>query len=177
MRTVWRPCAKLLYTARMTCIALIPLLAGALLFPGCSLSAQSPASPATASSSTDTSWAHVQALPIGTVLHVNTGRHSTLCHLRTVDTDGLACTSGATIPRTSITQIKLTRRAASTALVAGGGAVVGLIAVGATAASVGFNNGAKGSVLAAGIGLGALLFAPIGYFTDGLRGPLVYRKP
>jgi hypothetical protein len=36
---------------------------------------------------------------------------------------------------------------------------------------------AKGSVYAGGAGLGAVVFAPIGFFTDPLRGPLVYKAP
>jgi len=128
-------------------------------------------------------WARVQALPVGTSMHVSTAFHTNSCKLQAVDADTLSCApkfgSKPTIfQRANITTIKLSRRAASTAVGAGIGAGAGaLIGMGING-SLGGGFGAH-KVKAAGAGAAVFIIPGIviGYFSDLARGPVVYRTP
>jgi hypothetical protein len=127
-------------------------------------------------------WARVQALPIGTSMHVSTAFHTSLCNLQAVDVDTLTCTGKfgskpTVLQRANITVIKLTRRAASTAVGAGIGAGAGaLIGMGISGSLGGFETR---KVKAAGAGAAVFIIPGIvvGYFSDMARGPVVYRTP
>jgi hypothetical protein len=81
------------------------------------------------------------------------------------------------IPRSEIKSIKLTRRTASTLGMAAIGIGASAIAVSATSSAVDYHGSAKGAVWAGAAGLGVVIFAPIGYFSDLFRGPTVYQAP
>jgi hypothetical protein len=123
----------------------------------------------------------MQSIPPGTTLHV-TARHSYLCNLKAVDAASLTCAASGdrkelTLTRSEIRKITLTRCGRSTALMAGVGAGIGVAAVAAASKAIGFGGGAKAGVFAGGAGLGAVIGAPIGYFSDLLRGPAIYTAP
>ena len=73
-------------------------------------------------------WSHVQSLPIGTTVLLNSSARHASCTLKSVDADSLTCTSGPTLSRADIKSVKLPRRLAS----AGAG-----LAIGATAGFIG----------------------------------------
>jgi hypothetical protein len=126
------------------------------------------------------SWARVQALPAGTPVHMSTAHSGGLCHIRSVDAETLTCAHGSkdtVIPRAEIKSITLTRRTASTLGMAGVGVGLSAIAVSVTSSAVDYHGSAKGAVWAGAAGLGVVIFAPIGYFSDIFRGPIIYTAP
>jgi hypothetical protein len=143
------------------------------------LSAQQAVSPPA-----NSNWQRVQALPIGTSLHLNAGKRHQSCKISTVDADTLTCTSGKNpvYSRTEITSIKLTRRGRSTLAGLGIGAGVGFVVGAATAGPrctqqqfciLDFGRGTVGSIGAIMLGF---VGAPIGYFTDFTRST-IYKMP
>ncbi len=126
-------------------------------------------------------WDRVQALPVGTALYVTSQKSTHHCTLQSVTADTLSCTQKkpGTYPRADIQTIKLTRKGASTAVAAGIGIGVGA-GVGA-AVDAGLSNtllgGKKAKSALIGAALGGILIAPIGFATDFMRGPTVYRAP
>jgi hypothetical protein len=102
--------------------------------------------------------------------------------MKSADEGSLTCAASGDrkevmLARGEIRKIALTRRGRSTALMAGIGAGVGIAAVAAASKAIGFGGGAKAGVFAGGAGIGVVIGAPIGYFSDVLRGPIVYVAP
>ena len=126
-------------------------------------------------------WSHVQSLPIGTTVLLNSSARHGSCTLKSVDADSLTCTSGKnpTISRADIKSIKLPHRLASTVLGltigAAAGAIGGFVAAGPDAPGS-FNIITRGDV--AGIfAIGAgFLGAIIGFFTH-FASVTVYHAP
>ena len=152
-----------------------------LLLPGSFLSLP-PLVHAADHSTQNSTWSGVQALPIDTSMHINATHQHLLCQLKTVDADSISCTRnrgfGAkvyTFQREQIQSIKLARRTLSTlagvGIGAGGGAIVG------AAITTNPNSWFRGDVIAATTGIGAVAGAAIGYPSDFLAGPTVYRAP
>lgn len=123
------------------------------------------------------SWQHVQALPVGTTLHIKARGHNLSCSLKSVDADSLTCTRSkdVTLPRADILSIQVPHRARSTAIGAGIGAGIGLGVGAAISSSLSF-----GPTKAKGAGVGAAIFTPVGLAigaaTDFTRST-VYQAP
>jgi hypothetical protein len=137
---------------------------------------QQPALPPTAPPA-GSNWQHIQALPSGTNIYLTTRSGTMRCTLTAVDADSLTCTRGKStvFQRSEIKTVKLPHRGRSTAILGGVGAGLGVAVVKGLASSWGLRT-AKGSVYAGGAGIGAVVFGPIGYFTDFARST-VYRAP
>lgn len=127
-------------------------------------------------------WERVRALPANSMVYVDASSHHGRCSLEAVDAESLTCTSGkkdSVVQRADIKSIKLSHRGRSTALAAGVGAGIGAI-LGAAGTSSGNGGGFivinRGAVAAVGAVGGALIGAPIGYFTD-LNRSTIYRAP
>jgi hypothetical protein len=150
---------------------LLPLLA----IP-CALSQQPPAPTPTGSN-----WTRIQALPVGTSLHIN-GKPHTTCVFANADADSITCTKSnkpVTYLRTGITSIKLAHRGRSTlvglGIGAGGGAIVGF-AAGTNSKDTFFGpNAFRGAVTAVFAVIGGAVGTPIGYFTDFTAGSPIYK--
>ncbi len=130
----------------------------------------------------DSAWSGVQALPVDTSMHINATHQHMLCQLKSVDAESISCTRnrgfGAkvyTFQREQIRSIKLSRRMLSTlsgiGVGAGGGAIIG------AALTNSQTTWFRGSWIAATTGIGALAGGAIGYPSDFLAGPIVYRAP
>jgi hypothetical protein len=123
-------------------------------------------------------WQKVQALPAGTKVQVKTGKHKVSCKVQSVSADSISCASGENIPRAEIASIKVSHRAASTLVGAGIGAGA------AAGIGAGLNNSDQNSFLKFSNGevagvfaiAGAVIGAPIGFFTDFAKST-VYRGP
>lgn len=139
--------------------------------------AQQPAVPPAGSN-----WAHVQALPPNTYLHVNARTRHAVCYLTSVDAESLSCSkdtgvghSQLSFQRAEIRTIKLARRGRSAVL---GGAIVG--GAGALAGGI---QGSRSNYFAVK-GAWAMIYgfsgmfagAPIGYLTD-FSASTIYRAP
>jgi hypothetical protein len=125
-------------------------------------------------------WSRVQALPPGTTLHVKAVKNGGLCHLKSTSAEGLICegTGGKSFhPVSDIRAVQIAHRGRSAAILGAVGAGVGVGVVAASSKAIGFGGGAKGAVFAGGVGLGALVFAPIGFFSDAFRGETIYSAP
>ncbi len=133
-----------------------------------------------AESAQNSTWSGVQALPADTPIHINATHQHLLCQLKTADADSISCTRnrgfGAkvyTFQREQIQSIKLSRRTLSTlsgvGIGAGGGAIIG------AALTNSRTTWFRGAVIGASAGIGAVAGGAIGYPSDFLAGPTVYR--
>ena len=115
-------------------------------------------------------------------MHINATHQHLLCQLKAVDADSISCTRnrgfGAkvyTFQREQIRSIKLSRRMLSTlggmGIGAGGGAIIG------AAVTNSRTTWFRGEVIAASMGIGGVAGGAIGYPSDFLAGPTVYRAP
>ncbi len=154
---------------RKSLVVLVLLLATA-----CALSQQPPAR-------AGSDWARIQALPVGTSLHIN-GKPHTACVFASADTDSITCTKSnkpVSYPRGGITTIKLTHRGRSTlvglGIGAGTGAIIGF-AAGTDSKDTFFGpNAFRGAITGIGAVIGGVIGAPIGYFTDFTAGSPIYK--
>jgi hypothetical protein len=124
-------------------------------------------------------WQHVQALPAGTSIHVNTKTGKQLCNLKSATDDTLTCTHGKDLvfQRSEIKSIKLTKhsRSSATGAAIGGGAGIAIVEA-AWNNHWSFNGINRGSVAAfAGVPL-AVAGGFVGYFTD-FTASTVYKAP
>lgn len=134
--------------------------------------------PAGAAAPQTSGWDKIQALPTGTAVHVTSGKRHVKCKVQAVTADSLSCASGDNIPRAEIASIKVNRRALSTLIGAGIGAGA------AAGIGVGLNNSDKNSWITFSNGdvagvfavVGAVIGAPIGFFSDFAKST-VYRAP
>jgi hypothetical protein len=125
-------------------------------------------------------WAHVQALPPNTYLHVNAKKSHAICYLTAVDAESLSCSKDTGVghaqvsfQRSEITTIKLARRGRSAVL---GGTILG--GAGAIAGAV---QGSRSNYYAVK-GAWAMIYgfsgmfagAPLGYLTD-FSASTIYR--
>jgi hypothetical protein len=131
---------------------------------------------------TPTSWQALSKLPTGIKLHIKADHHhGRTCKLDHIDEQQLTCMAGtdgkqlATIPRSDIQLIKLTRHGRSAWVGAGIGFVAGSAAgdIAAHHYEGGYDGlaAATGGIFVGGIG------AIVGTWTDLARGPVVYRRP
>ena len=152
------------------------ILATLLAFTTLSASAQQPAQQPVQPPA-GSNWSHVEALPAGTNIYVTTRSGTMKCSLAAVDADSLTCTHGKStvFERSKVMAVKLPHRGLSTAILGEAGAGLGVAVVKGVASSWKLS-GAKGSIYAGGAGIGAVVFGPIGYFTDFARST-VYRAP
>jgi hypothetical protein len=127
-------------------------------------------------------WQHVQALPVGTSIQVNTSTRHTICTLTAVDADTLSCDRNfrftvqkVLFQRAEIRTVKLTRRGRSAVLGAAIGAGVGALAGSIQGARSNYFavHGAFAAIYAFA---GAFAGAPIGYLTD-FSASTIYRAP
>jgi len=139
--------------------------------------------PAASTPPEGSNWQHVQALPLGTSIHVKAQHKSVSCALKSVEADSVTCLHGTeiTFQRADIKSITIPRRGASTLVMAGVGAGVGLATVKIVSATVfggGYNKtgGAKGAVWAGGAGAGAIIFGAIGAATHPIHST-IYKAP
>lgn len=126
-------------------------------------------------------WERVRALPANSFVYVDAGSQHKKCGVKVVDADSLTCTSGnkdAVFQRADIKSVKLRHRGRSTAIAAGVGAGAGAIlgAAGTSGGDGGFMIVSRGGATVAGALGGALIGAPIGFFTH-LAGSTIYRAP
>ena len=157
------------------------LLSMALLLPALSAPTQQPAQQPVQPPA-GSNWQHVQALPVGTSIHVNAKTRHMLCNLASVDPDALTCDHGknAVFQRTEITSIKLGHRGRSTlvglAIGGGVGAVIGF------GASTNNNNGffgpnfMRGAVTAV-FGVGGGIIGGLTGGTTDFTHSTVYKAP
>lgn len=127
-------------------------------------------------------WQHVQALPVGTYLHVNAQKRHAVCTLTAVTETSLSCnrdtgvgTRAMSFDREEIRTVKLARRGRSALL---GGAILG--GAGAIAGGVQGSRSnyyaVKGAFAMIYGFSGAFAGAPIGYLSD-FSASTVYRAP
>ena len=119
-------------------------------------------------------WQHVEVLPTGTTLRVNTKSRHVTCKLKSINVDSLTCLQGfdqskeTLFQRTEITSIRLPHRGRST--------LVGLGIGAGGAAAIGLSCGDKAFCIVAG----SLTFVPVGaiagFLTDFTRST-VYKTP
>jgi len=126
-------------------------------------------------------WSAVQALTPGTKIHVVAKAGAMDCVLDRVDSDALVCRRGHEKTETAfslaeIKKIQIMQRGTSAVLAGGIGAGVGIGTAMAVSKGIGFGGGMKASVAVASVGLGAVVFAPIGYFSGMIRHT-VYNAP
>lgn len=156
------------------------MLLSLLFAPVIGAAAQQPAPPAPPAGS---NWQRVQALPVGTSIQLNAGKRHQDCTIRSVDAETLTCAQGKqpTYQRSEITSIKISRRGRSTLIAMGVGAGVGAIVGAASSPGCGsqtfcivdIGRGAGAAIV--GIA-GAVIGAPIGFFTD-LNRSTIYKAP
>jgi hypothetical protein len=147
----------------------LPLLAFTITAP-----AQTPQSPA------GSNWQHVQALPIGTSIHVNAQKRHALCTLKAIDADTLTCDRDTGVgskelifQRAEIKNIKLARRGRSAVLGATIGAGTGAIAGGIQGIHSTYFAVRGGWAMIYAF-VGAFAGAPAGYLTD-FTASTIYR--
>lgn len=127
-------------------------------------------------------WGHVQALPVGTSIHIQGHTSHALCALTAVDADSISCardtgvgSKALTFQRTDVRTIKLARRGHSAvlgaAMLGGAGALAGGIQ--ATQSNYYAVKGAFAMIYGFA---GAFAGAPIGYITD-FSASTIYRAP
>lgn len=158
----------------MRLLLVLPLLASAHV-----LIAQS--SPAASSSllpnAPNAQWSRVTSLHSGANVWIDTGFHSTHCKLLQATDQKLTCDAHG--PRefsaSEITAVTIPNRAKSAAVLGAVGAGAGVLVVKVVATAFDARS-VKGSVYTGGAGLGALIFAPIGYGTAFMHRT-VYRAP
>ena len=112
---------------------------------------------------------------------VNTGFHSTHCKFQQATDQDLTCDAHGSrkFAAGEIRTVSTPNRAESAAVLGAIGAGIGVLVVTIVDSTVfgDFSRGsAKGGVYAGGAGLGALVFAPIGY-AKGFMHHTVYRAP
>ena len=132
-------------------------------------------------------WQHVQALPMGTYIHVSylQGKARTRrlpCTLKAIDADTLTCirdtgvgSKEVVFQRPEITAIKLAHRGRSALAGAGIGAGAGALVGGIE----GIHNNyfaVRGAFALIGVFAGLFAGAPTGYFTD-FTAATIYRAP
>jgi hypothetical protein len=126
-------------------------------------------------------WQHVQALPPGTAIQVQTRTSNAKCALKSVDADSLTCIHGKDLvfQRSEIRSIKIPRRGRSAlvGLAIGGGAGAGIGAA-VTASKGGWFSGAGWDAIGAAIlgTVGGAIGAGIGAATDFTHST-VYKAP
>jgi len=140
--------------------------------------AQKPAPPPPAGSN----WQHVQALPLGTYVHVNTRTRHMPCTLKAIDADTLTCVRDTGVghkdvvfQRPEITAVKLAHRGRSALAGAGIGAGTGALVGGIE----GLHNNyfaVRGAFALIGVFAGLFAGAPTGYLTD-FTASTIYRAP
>jgi hypothetical protein len=120
-----------------------------------------------------TGWAAVEAMNVGTSVHVIGRSHSTICKLAKVDDSSLTCmgigtTQGEVFPKADIKKIKLPRRGTSTLV----GTLIGVGVGAGVGAGIGAGQSSGGSI---GITKGQAtgIFVAIGAVVLGLIGALV----
>ena len=153
------------------------LLLATLFLPSCVI-AQKPAPTPPVGSN----WQHVQALPLGTYIHVNTRTRRLPCTLKAIDADTLTCirdtgvgSKEVVFQRPEITAIKLAHRGRSALAGAGIGAGAGALVGGIEALH---NNyfAVRGAFALIGAFAGLFAGAPTGYLTD-FTAATIYRAP
>lgn len=151
-------------------LLVLPLLAFAI--PG---SSQQTAQPPAGSN-----WQHVQALPIGTTIHVNARKSHALCTLKAIDADTLTCVRDTGVgskelifQRPEIKTIKLARRGRSALLGGTIGAGAGALAGGVEDIHSHYFAVRGAFAMIYGF-VGAFAGAPAGYLTD-FSASTVYR--
>jgi hypothetical protein len=125
-------------------------------------------------------WQRVEAVPIGTSIHVSARKSHSVCTLRAIDADTLTCehdtgvgTKELIFQRPEITNIKLARRGRS-------GVLGGSIGAGTGALIGGIEDihsnyfAVHGAFAMIGAFAGAFVGAPIGYLTD-FSASTIYR--
>jgi hypothetical protein len=155
-------------------LLVLPLLAFAIPAPSQQTAQQTAQPPA------GSNWQHVQALPIGTSIHVNAQKRHAVCTLKAIDADTLTCdrdtgvgTKELVFQRPEIKTIKLTRRGRSALLGGAIGAGAGALAGGIV--GIHSNYFVVHSAFAMIYGfVGAFAGAPTGYLTD-FTASTVYR--
>jgi hypothetical protein len=145
------------------------LLASAIAAP-----AQTPMPPA------GSNWQHVQALPLGTSIHVDAKKSHALCDLKTIDADTLTCerdtgvgTKEIIFQRPEIKNIKLARRGRSAVL----GGLIGAGTGGLIGGLAGIHSNyfaVHGAWALIGAFAGGFAGAPTGYLTD-FSASTIYR--
>jgi hypothetical protein len=126
-------------------------------------------------------WSSVTSLRAGTNVWVNTGFHSTHCKFQQATDQDLTCDAHGSrkFAPSEIKAVSTPNRAESAAVLGAVGAGVGILVVQIVASTAfgDFSRGAaRGGVYAGSAGLGALVFAPIGY-AKGFMHRTVYRAP
>lgn len=123
-------------------------------------------------------WQTVQTLPVGSLITVRQASGSVACRFKSATQNALTCIRDGdlSIGRGDIRRIDKPNRGASTGMMAAVGAGVGLVTVVAVSKAIGFGGSAKGSVYAGGAGIGAVFFAPIGFFTHPIHST-IYKAP
>lgn len=121
-------------------------------------------------------WGRVETLPPGVNLHLAGSFGKRECKISSATTDALICESSSRLilRKSEIGSIKEEHRGRSAAVMGALGAGIGVLVVAATGSALGFT-GVKGTVAAGGAAIGAVIFAPIGYFADPTAST-VYRK-
>jgi hypothetical protein len=141
------------------------------------LAAQSPATPSSSSlpDAPNAQWSSVTSLHTGANLWVDTGFHSTHCKFQQATEQELTCDADG--PRkfaaSEVRSIRITNRAESAALLGAVGAGAGVLVV-KILVTIFDDRSAKASAYGGSAGLGALIFAPIGYGT-GFMHHTVYQ--
>jgi hypothetical protein len=111
-------------------------------------------------------WSNVTSLRSGTNVWVDTGFHSTHCKFQQATSQELTCDAHG--PRkfaaSEVRAVKTTNRAESAAVLGAVGAGAGVLVV-KILVTIFDDRSAKASAYGGSAGLGALIFAPIGYGT------------
>ena len=153
------------------------LLLATLTLSSFAIAQKTPPSPAAGSN-----WQHVQALPLGTYIRVNTRTRHMPCTLKAIDADTLTCirdtgvgSKEVVFQRPEITAIKLAHRGRSALAGAGIGAGTGALVGGIEALH---NNyfAVRGAFALIGVFAGLFAGAPTGYLTD-FTAATIYRAP
>lgn len=124
-------------------------------------------------------WNNVQALSFGAPIIVRSGSGDVSCNFKSAGADSLSCIAkkgDLSLRQGDVRRVETYNHGASTAVMAGVGAGVGIVTVKAVSAALGFHGWAKGSVYAGGAGIGAVTFGSIGYFSHPIHHT-IYKAP
>lgn len=146
----------------------------------CAATLSAPAQNPTYAGKEGSNWQRVQALPPGTGVLLKTKNRQLRCKIQAVDAESITCGPGgkAMFQRTEVTSIKISHRARSAAIAAGIGAgTVSILGAVGTDPCTSFCFGpTRGEVALAGVFVGAIIGAPIGYFANFGKST-IYKVP